>query len=106
MTDEQERAAAGVQGTPSHCPRCGRYEDGLRQCPNGDPACPVAAGVNAPERPDVLAVALDALKQCQANMPMGNTWHVAADAIMQIEQAARGVAVVPHQTPCTKATDD
>jgi hypothetical protein len=65
-----------------------------------------AAGVNAPERPDVLAVALDALKQCQANMPMGNTWHVAADAIMQIEQAARGVAVVPHQTPCTKATDD
>jgi hypothetical protein len=25
------------------CPRCGRYEDGSRPCPNGDSKCPVAA---------------------------------------------------------------
>jgi hypothetical protein len=39
----RERASSVVSSFVARCSRCGRYEDGLRQCPNGDPACPVAA---------------------------------------------------------------
>jgi hypothetical protein len=41
-------ALAQPSAEPVRCTRCGRYEDGSRQCPNGDPACPIKAAAGVP----------------------------------------------------------
>lgn len=59
-------------------------------------AARLAAGVDAVR---LLTLARDALRQCQANMSMGNTWHVAADAIMQIDSATRDATRAATPSP-------
>ncbi len=112
-----------VPPQPVACPACGRGEVIHGECDRCDfrpagvsPAVlPMSENFRDTVRARPLAYTLDEYWQSVAgNGPLGFTWkdkphRIVYDllaAVRYYSEAGAGVSVVPHQTPCTKATDD